>query len=707
MLRLYSQSTVAGELIGTRTVDMGRVAVLATCSLNQWALDYQGNVERIIESIRKAKDAGARYLCGTELSITGYGCGDHYHERDTEMYAWEALATIMQDPVCSDILVDVGLPVMHKNVLYNCKLVFLNRRVLLIRPKMMLANDGFMGYRETRWFTAWVKVREVEEYPLPPVISEIVGQESVPFGDGIIATKDSTIGYDICEELWNPESCHLLQCLDGAEIISNGLGSLEEYGRPGLGYEMVQMATVKSGGCYLLANQKGFDGNQGYYPGDSCIGLNGAIVAHTNIHTLEEVEVITAAVDLEVIRRYKAGIRSRCIQAAKSKPFPRIKVEFSIGNENWWTSGIPSLASVNLTIPTKEEQILKVPACWVWDYLRRSGQKGLLLPLCKDEDSFATAAIVYSMCLLVAEAVGKGDEKVLEDVRRIVGQNDYVPKDARELCGRLLHTLSIEISSSEDSEGTKAISELARQIGSVHLSVGLGNLLSDATTSLASSLRLSSDDQAKEGARTAYENFQSRLSLAVAYFFAEVGMSSGNQRKNLIVLGASSADKHLTGSNVKYGRTFGDLNLVGSFCKRDILKFLQFATERLDLPALRQTDFQEEETSEQATCAYLHATEGCGPFSMFQRLWYLHKSKSDPTKVAGTIKEYFRGHNDVRRNMFGLPVVCYMPSLGPPDDVKPSVYPRTWFWQLRALDKTVDDIQEMQSQEAAAHCHTK
>ncbi|XP_064090093.1 glutamine-dependent NAD(+) synthetase-like [Macrobrachium nipponense] len=564
---------------------MGRVAVLATCSLNQWALDYQGNVERIIESVRKAKNSGARYLCGTELSITGYGCGDHYHERDTEMYAWEALATIMKDPACSDILVDVGLPVMHKNVIYNCKLVFLNKRVLLIRPKMMLANDGFMGYRETRWFTAWAKVREVEEFPLPPVISGIVGQESVPFGDGIIATKDSTIGFDICEELWNPESCHLMQCLDGAEIIANGLGSLEEFGRPEIGYQMVQMATMKSGGCYLFANQKGFDGNQGYYPGDSCIGLNGEIIAHTKVHTLEEVEVVMAEVDLEAIRRYKAGIRSRCIQAAKSKPFPRIKVEFSLGDENWRTTGVPSIVSVNWwtwttglpfvprakpPIPTKEEQMLKVPACWLWDYLRRSGRGGLLLPLYFDEESFATAAIVYSMCVMVSEAVGKGNEKVLEDVRRIVGQNDYVPRGPKELCGRLLHTLSMEFSSPDESEGRQAVSSLACHIGSTHLSADLGKLLSETTASFASSLGLSSEHRGEEGTRTASQNFQSRMSLAAAYFYAEVGASSGSQMRDLIVLGASSADKHLTGSNVKYGRTFGDLNLLGSFCQRDI-----------------------------------------------------------------------------------------------------------------------------------------
>lgn len=39
-------------------------------SLNQWALDFEGNAERIIESIRIAKKAGASLRMGPELEVT-------------------------------------------------------------------------------------------------------------------------------------------------------------------------------------------------------------------------------------------------------------------------------------------------------------------------------------------------------------------------------------------------------------------------------------------------------------------------------------------------------------------------------------------------------------------------------------------------------------------------------------------------------------
>ncbi len=50
------------------------IAVVATCNLNQWALDFDGNVDRIKQSIKEARAAGARLRLGPELEIPGYGC---------------------------------------------------------------------------------------------------------------------------------------------------------------------------------------------------------------------------------------------------------------------------------------------------------------------------------------------------------------------------------------------------------------------------------------------------------------------------------------------------------------------------------------------------------------------------------------------------------------------------------------------------------
>ena len=58
------------------------------------------------------------------------------------------------------------------------------------------------------------------------------------------------------------------------------------------------------------------------------------------------------------------------------------------------------------------------PACWLWDYLRRSGAAGYMLPLSGGADSSATATIVGNMCQMVVRAVQHGDKAVEAEARR-------------------------------------------------------------------------------------------------------------------------------------------------------------------------------------------------------------------------------------------------------------------------------------------------
>jgi NAD+ synthase (glutamine-hydrolysing) len=44
-------------------------SIVAACNVNQWALDYDGNLARIMESVKMAKALGARYRAGPELEV--------------------------------------------------------------------------------------------------------------------------------------------------------------------------------------------------------------------------------------------------------------------------------------------------------------------------------------------------------------------------------------------------------------------------------------------------------------------------------------------------------------------------------------------------------------------------------------------------------------------------------------------------------------
>jgi len=309
---------------------MGHHVTVATCTLRQWALDFEGNIERILKSIEIAKEKGARYRLGPELEICGYGCNDHFFESDLYLHCWEALAVIMKSPRSQGILCDVGMPVIHRNVKYNCRVYILNGHLLWIRPKIQLANDG--NYRELRWFSPWQQKR-IEEFSIPRIIRDINGQNDVMIGDGCLRLIDCVLGAETCEELFAPQSPHTYLGLDGVEIFGNGSGSHHELRKLHHRVNLITSATKKIGGLYLYANISGCDGERVYYDGSALIALNGSILAQSPQFSLSEVDVITATIDLEDIRAFRGSNGSYQFQASISEhKLYRIKVDFSLSN---------------------------------------------------------------------------------------------------------------------------------------------------------------------------------------------------------------------------------------------------------------------------------------------------------------------------------------------------------------------------------------
>ncbi|KAG8438284.1 hypothetical protein GDO86_008826 [Hymenochirus boettgeri] len=524
---------------------MGRKVTVATCALNQWALDFEGNLNRILKSIEIAKEKKASYRLGPELEICGYGCSDHFYESDTVLHSFQVLGKLLESPLTSDIICDVGMPVMHKNVRYNCRVIFLNRKILLIRPKMVMANEG--NYRELRWFTPWSKVREVEDYFLPRTIQSITEQVTVPFGDAVLATRDTCLGSEICEELWAPNSPHIDMGLDGVEIFTNGSASHHELRKAYLRVDLIKSTTTKNGGIYLLSNMKGCDSDRLYFDGCAMISLNGDIVAQGSQFSLMDVEVLTATLDLEDVRSYRAQISSRCISASRVTPFHRVHVDFSLSSFD----DIDILTSnpVQWKYHSPEEEISLGPACWLWDYLRRSKQSGFLLPLSGGIDSSAVACIVYSMCSLVCDAVQSGNRDVLKDVQQIVQDNNYEPRDAKEFCKRILTTCYMASENSSQDTNCRA-ADLAEQIGSYHLTpridlvlVAIINVF-QVVTGRVPKFRIYGGSTCEN---LALQNVQARIRMVIAYLFAQLSLWARGLQGGLLVLGSANVDESLRG----------------------------------------------------------------------------------------------------------------------------------------------------------------
>ena len=62
-----------------------------------------------------------------------------------------------------------------------------------------------------------------------------------------------------------------------------------------------------------------------------------------------------------------------------TQSYPRIKVDFALSRED--DISVAPAEPIDVRYHTPEEEISLGPACWLWDYLRRSGQAGFFLPL--------------------------------------------------------------------------------------------------------------------------------------------------------------------------------------------------------------------------------------------------------------------------------------------------------------------------------------
>jgi NAD+ synthase (glutamine-hydrolysing) len=412
---------------------------LATCNLSQWALDFKGNKKRILESIEMAKLENCKYRLGPELEIPGYGCEDHFYEMDTIKLSWMVLADILQEikTKYTGMIIDIGMPIIHYGVRYNCRVFILDDKILLIRPKMFLAEDG--NYREGRYFTGWPKekLEVLEEYVLPAQIQMITGQRTVPFGIGILEGQDGTLAAETCEELFTPESPNIMLGLEGVDIISNGSASHFQVGKYMYRHRLIAGATERNGGIYMYANQLGLDGGRQVYDGNGMIYVNGALKAVGEHLSFKEVEVVIANVNLDDVRTYRAQVVSRNIQSARrSVTLKRVALPDSFRfaetqifpREISPTIPIPTFDTIKLTDGDMETYDISADdgkreyatgemamgiSRYIFDYLTRPKIfGGFFLPLSGGVDSTSTALFVYCMCETVLKMLKADDEKL-------------------------------------------------------------------------------------------------------------------------------------------------------------------------------------------------------------------------------------------------------------------------------------------------------
>ncbi|DAZ96864.1 TPA: hypothetical protein N0F65_008825 [Lagenidium giganteum] len=705
---------------------MSALVTVATCNLNQWALDFDGNLDRIVASIEEAKRRGATLRIGPELEVCGYGCEDHFHEQDTFFHCWESMETLLKSDITNGIICDIGMPVMHHGVRYNCRVFCLNQKIIFIRPKFFLADDG--NYREKRWFTTWKPTPErmIEDHVLPPLIQKITGQVHVPFGCAAISTRDTMCSSETCEELFTPDSPHIELALAGVEIIGNGSGSHHQLRKLNQRMDLLRSATAKSGGVYLYANQRGCDGGRLYYDGCAAIVVNGHVVAQGSQFAVSDVEVVTATIDLDDVRSYRGSVSSRSEQASSTKfHIPKVHVDFSLCHEN--DIHIRPTPRMEARIHTPEEEIALGPACWLWDYLRRSGGAGFFLPLSGGADSSSVACIVGVMCHVVTEAANNGDKQVIADVQRIMGTTgqEYKPLTPQELAVHVLHTTYMGTKNSSAATRKRA-GLLAKEIGCYHLEMGM-DMMVDGVIKTFQLITGKSPRFLSQGGDMqqdlALQNIQARLRMVMAYLLAQLLPWVRSKSGFLLVLSSANVNEALRGYMTKYDCSSGDLNPIGGVCKTDLFKLLRWAAGHYGYSSLQQVveapptaELRPAEEGENADSNHsqrdeddmgmtyeelgwygrLRKIDRCGPYWMYRKLTHMWDHLA-PSVVAEKVKRFFYYYSINRHKMTTLTPSYHAESYSPDDnrfDHRPFLYNARWSRQFRAIDTLATKLED-------------
>ncbi|KAL8691469.1 MAG: hypothetical protein Q9218_003313 [Villophora microphyllina] len=600
-----------GTVIGVVTTILLGMGI--ACALRQWSLDFEGNTKRITDSILEAKKKGAKIRVGSELEICGYECADHFKEADLQLHCWEMLEKILQDDTLHDILLDIGMPVQHRNVLYNCRIIALDGKILLIRPKQSLAADG--NYYETRFFTPWLKPQQTEQYHLPRRIQKIQGATHVTFGDAVISTPDTCLAAETCEELFTPSAPHTPMGLDGVEIFTNSSGSHFTLRKLSLRLQLIQEATRKNGGIYIYSNQQGCGGDRLYFDASPMVLVNGEIVAQGSQFSLREVEVVVAMIDLEDVRAYRAS-NSRCFQASMSTAkYERIQTPFALSSEENLDLRRGPSPPIQPRIHSPEEEIALCAACYLWDYLRRSSTAGYLVPLSGGIDSCATAVLVYSMCRLVIKEIKDGNDQVIADVKRLARFSDHLPETAQELCNQIFHTIYLGMARQSSKDTRQRAKDLAEAIGAYHVNLDIDEVYEAQRNLIVNALNFEPKFKV-EGGTTAenlvLQNIQARSRMVTAYEFAQT-LPIARQHPgggSLLVLGSANVGESLRG----YLTNSADINPIGAIDKQDLKRLIAWAEIEFEYGswAFKKIDDEVEKLEKLRSKARLHVV-----------VWYL------------------------------------------------------------------------------------
>lgn len=371
-----------------------------------------------------------------------------------------------------------------------------------------------------------------------------------------------------------------------------------------------------------------------------------------------------------------------------------------------------------------EEEIALGPACFLWDYLRRSRQAGYFIPLSGGIDSCATAVIVHSMCRLVFSDIEKGDAQVLEDLLRIIGEepdSKWRPKCSQDVAGRIFHSAYMGMEKNSSSDTKDRAEALAKSIGSYHLSFNIDKVYYAITALFLFVTNFAIKYKSEEGGTVvtglALQNIQARIRMVLAYLFAQLLPTVRGRTKPgaLLVLGSANVDESLRGYYTKYDCSAADINPIGSISKTDLKRFILWAGENFEMPLLKDfidapptaelepiTDDYVQSDEADMSMSYaelsiygrLRKVDKLGVYGMFSRLLHEWSDRLSPREIYDKVRTFHYYYSINRHKMTTLTPSYHAESYSPDDnrfDLRPFLYP-SFTAPYRKIEKLLERL---------------
>ncbi|MCA9573310.1 MAG: hypothetical protein KC656_35985, partial [Myxococcales bacterium] len=268
-------------------------AHIAAATLNQTVGDWAGNARRIAAVLVESRARGARLVVLPEMCIPGYSLGDRLLMRGTLDRSWQVLEDLL--PCTHGMVVLLGLPVRHRDVVYNVVAVVADGRIEALVPKENLAT-GDVQY-ENRWFSGWPR-GQVETFELPD-------GRGIPFGSMLFqADGIGRFGVEICEDGWKGNRPGSGYALAGASIVCNPSASWFTIGKHAVRRAMVEQISREDHVVYVYTSLLGCDATRLVFDGSLILASDGRVIEEGRRFVFDaEWEIVDRVIDLDSLQR--------------------------------------------------------------------------------------------------------------------------------------------------------------------------------------------------------------------------------------------------------------------------------------------------------------------------------------------------------------------------------------------------------------------